>query len=109
MKYKLYYIECHNPYNHLNEEIIPETDQTREIDKEGIENIIKEYEAMGAKAKCIGIDSGDWGEFEITHEFEANNIEEAKKIAGDLYDGSADIFNVYDETGKRVLTEEGID
>jgi len=106
MKYKLYFIECHNPFNRFDyDEDIDISDE--DLRNEGIKRIIEEYNDWGYNARHSADSNDDeWAEFEITIEFEAKNIEEAKNMASELYSGSADVFTVFDEEGKEVFTEE---
>jgi len=107
-KYEMIWIEWHNPDNRLNEDENEKLSYGDEkLRKVGIQRIIKEYEDTGRKAKHTSDATDDeWAEFEITFEFEAKNIVEAKQIALDIYDGTNDVFSVFDEHGKRIFTEE---
>lgn len=80
-KYKLMWIEWHNPDNRFDDdefEVLSfDYEKCRKI---GIKRIIKQYENTGKKAKhTADCDDDNWGEFEITAEFKADNIAEAKK------------------------------
>ncbi len=107
-KYKLMWIEWHNPFNRFDDdelENLPfDTDKSREI---GIKRIIEQYENTGKKAKHTDDCETDyWGEFEITAEFEADNIAKAKEKVYEIYDGTNEVFCVFDGKGKRLFTEE---
>lgn len=78
MKFLLYYLEAHSDVEFW------ETVEGVELDH---------------------IESDGWGEFIHKVDFEADSIEEAKKLAVELYDGSSGVFNV-NHNGKLAFTEE---
>lgn len=85
MKFKIMWLEWHNPDNW-----------------DGEENIKK---ALDCKITSVSSDDG-WVECEIIREFEADCIEEAKKKTAD-YDIPEGVFSVMQD-GKVIFTEEDI-
>ena len=94
MKFRIYWLEYHDPMN------------WGETEEEGIKNIC---DSLPTKAWQYDPNEADgWIEVECEDTFEANSIEEAKKIANDYDCGCDRIFAVFDENDKLVFTEEGL-
>jgi len=94
MKFKIYWTEYHNPMN------------WGDTEEEGIKNII---EALPTKSwQYDPMENDGWIQVECEDIFEADNIEQAKKIASE-YDIASDVFTVFDEEGKRLFTEEDLE
>jgi hypothetical protein len=87
MKYKIYWIEWHNPANW-----------------ESLKKMEEDYGGI-----VTGSDDEGWVELECFREFEANTIEEAKNKALDLCESDTGVFVVKDEQGNTVFTEEDIE
>lgn len=123
MKFKIYWLEYHNPMNWAN---CPELEEEREklyaipfeerqfdlidkidkkIEQNGIKNIT---ESLPTKTWQYDPNEADgWIEVECEDTFEANSIEGAKKIASE-YSCNCEVFTVFDENDKIVFTEEDL-
>jgi len=75
------------------------------------EQDVKEWlEMLPPNTKCEGDVWGDGAyEFECQDTFEADSIEEAKKLASEYECGQEGIFNVLDEAGKKVFDENDLE
>ena len=94
MKFRIYWLEYHDPMN------------WGETEEEGIKNM---YDLLPAKDIHLDPNENDgWVECECEDTFEANSIEEAKKIANEYDCGSSSVFSVFDEKGEVVFTEEDL-
>ena len=94
-KYKVFWLEYHNPLN------------WGETEKEGVKNICDSL-----PTKSWGYDPNEddgWIEVSCLDKFEANNIEEALKYVEENYEIQTGVFSIFDEEGKIVATEEGIE
>jgi len=126
-KFQIYWIECHDPLNWTD---CPKLEEKREklcaipFEKQP-ENFYKQLDKIDKKIEQNGIkkiteslptkswqydpnEADGWIEVECLDTFEAKDIEEAKKIAGEYDCGSSGIFSVFDEKGKVVFTEEDL-
>lgn len=126
MKFRIYWLEYHNPLNwadcpELKEEreklcAIPlyekpdnYFEQLNEIDEKIEQNGIKRItESLPTKSwRYDPNEADDWIEVECEDTFEANSIEKAKRIASE-YDCGCEVFTVFDENDKVVFTEEDL-
>jgi len=97
MKFKIIWLECHNPDNWADDNI--EDMEARE--KNGIQSMLDSL----PNAEHTGTDNEGWVEIECADYFEADNIEEAKKKAEEYDVGSSGVFIVRDEKGNIVFDE----
>ena len=94
MKFKVGWIESHNPYN------------WGDTYEEGVKNI---FDSLPPDTKQIDLGNNDeWLDLECWDNFEANNIEEAYQYVLDNYEIPDDVFSIHDENGNCVATEEGV-
>lgn len=136
MKFRIYWLEYHNPVNWINNDVgdfcdkyFEKLKKLRKIDvahkpvynklyteienllldleeKSGIQEII---ETLSAKKWQYDPNEDDgWIEVECEDTFTAPNIEEAKKIASKYSCGVSEVFTVFDENKKAIFTEEDI-
>ena len=136
MKFRICWLEYHNPINWINNEVGDFCDEyfeklkkLREIEtahkplynklyteienllldleeKSGIQEII---ETLPTKSWQYDPNEDDgWIEVKCEDTFEASSIEKAKKIASEYDCGSSGVFGVFDENDKLVFTEEDL-
>lgn len=95
MRFKIYWIEYHNPAN------------WGDTEEEGIKNIIDNLPTKHWQYDPC--ENDDWIEVECEDFFEADNIEEAKDYVQDEYDIQTEVFTVFNaKTGKQLFTEEDL-
>lgn len=94
MKFKIHWIEWHNPYNWSDNNDY----------EEGIKNILDSL--PNSSHTCS--DNDGWIEVECFDIFEADNIETAKDKAKEYDCGCEGIFTVTDLKGNRLFTEEDL-
>ena len=94
MKFKIYWLEYHNPNN------------WGKTEEEGIKNIC---DSLPTKSWQYDPNENDgWIEVECEDIFEAKDIEEAKKKTYE-YDIPTEVFTVFDDKGKILFTEEDVE
>ena len=94
MKFKVIWIESHNPYN------------WGDTYKKGKQNILNSF----PNPHIIDLGNNDeWVDIECWDNFEADNIEKAYKYVIDNYEIPNDVFSIHDENGNCVATEEGVE
>lgn len=98
MKFKISWIEWHNPYNRADDDI------REERYKNGVRDILESL----PNSTHTGGDEDDNIEVECFDIFEAENIEEAKIKTKEYECGENNIFVVSDEKGNRIFTEEDV-
>lgn len=129
MKFRICWLEYHNPMNWVDWEVCEKFEKEKEkykgltleegikvksceklslinekIEQNGIKNII---ETLPTKSWQYDPNEDDgWIEVECEDTFEAINVFGAKKYVEENYD--TEIFTVFDEKGKIVFTEEDL-
>ena len=95
MKYKVFWLEYHNPFN------------WGETEKEGIKNIC---DSLPTKSWRYDPNENDgWIEVSCLDEFKAKNPEQARQYVFDNYDIQSEVFSIFDKEGYIVATEEGLE
>ena len=107
MKFRIYWLEYHDPMNWVDWEVCEKLSEINEkIEQNGIKNIT---ESLPTKSWQYDPNENDgWIEVSCEDTFEANSIEEAKKYVEENYD--IEVFSVWQETNYTdpVFTEEDL-
>ena len=97
MKFKIHWIEWHNPYNWADDNISED-----KVKENGIKNILDNL----PNSKHTASDDDGWVEIECYNTFESDDITRAKIKAHEYECGDNNIFTVTDEKDNRLFTEE---
>lgn len=98
MKFRIHWIESHDPQNWADDDI---EDYDKRA-KNGLKNILDSL----PNAKCTHEDNEGWVEIECWDEFEAKNIEKAKKKALEYDVSETGVFCVTDTKNKKLFDEQ---
>ncbi len=116
MKFRIYWEECHNPDNWVDEKLVEHynslklsveeyfgNEYCKKVTDSGIKNILESLPNKGYE-----IEDDGWIRVYCEDHFESDDIYSAKSYIADNYDIPDWIFTVYDDKKNRLFTEEDL-